>query len=247
MPFRSRQQLEDAMRAGRLFLGLSLLVLAPLPAQAGDLVKIDRVIAKEPKYQGKPEYCLLVFGPKAKFRVWLVLDGAVLYVDRNGNGDLSQPDKRVTTSGGNGKWIAFRPGPIGTPDGKTRFHFNQLQKDEDGCDVSLRLEHRRFTVAGLDGPGPLRFAQRAQDAPIIHFLGPLTLQRFEPQPGSVSVDCKPGPLVRGQDCKLAFSLGTPGLGKGTFAKHPFTGKGTASAEIRFANGKTITTSLAPDY
>ena len=35
--------------------------------------KIDRSISKEPPYETKaPKYCLLVFGPQAKYRVWLV-------------------------------------------------------------------------------------------------------------------------------------------------------------------------------
>jgi hypothetical protein len=234
------------MYAGRWFLGLSLLVLSALPARAADLARIERVVAKEPKYPGKPRYCLLVFGLEAKFRVWLVQDGAVLYVDRNGNGDLTAPDKRVTAHYRQGESFTFRPGPIGTADGKTKYHLNQLHSSQDGCELSVRFEPRNCTLAGADGPGPLRFAERAQDAPIIHFLGPLTLQRFDPQPGSVSEDCKPGPLVRGRESKLGFSLGTLGLGSGTFAKYPFTGKGTAQAEIRFANGRTLTVSLEPD-
>lgn len=64
--------------------------------QAADLAKIDRVIAKEPAYQTKaPRYCLLAFGPEAKTRVWLVLDGDVVYVDHNGNGDLTDSGERV--------------------------------------------------------------------------------------------------------------------------------------------------------
>ncbi len=73
-------------------LGLALVVFAGLhcPAQALDLARLDRTIAKEPAYQSKqPRYCLLVFGSEAKTRVWLVLDGDTLYVDRNGNGDLT--------------------------------------------------------------------------------------------------------------------------------------------------------------
>ncbi|MBO0697590.1 MAG: hypothetical protein J2P46_04285, partial [Zavarzinella sp.] len=63
---------------------------------AADLAKIDRAIAKQPAYQTKaPRYCLLVFGPEAKSRVWLVLDGDAVYVDRNGNGDLTDPGERV--------------------------------------------------------------------------------------------------------------------------------------------------------
>ena len=63
---------------------------------AVDLTTIDRSIRKEPAYQSKaPQYCLLVFGPQAKTRVWLVLDGDALYLDRNGNGDLTDPGERL--------------------------------------------------------------------------------------------------------------------------------------------------------
>src|SRR5262249_1657660 len=65
----------------------------PAPAPV-DLAKIDRTIKKEPAYKGKPEYCLLVFGPQAKTRVWLVRDGDLLYVDGNGSGDLTEAGKR---------------------------------------------------------------------------------------------------------------------------------------------------------
>ena len=58
------------------------------PAGATDLKMLDRTIGKEPKYSSRPNYALLVFGPEAKTRVWLILVGQVLYVDRNGNGDL---------------------------------------------------------------------------------------------------------------------------------------------------------------
>ena len=55
-----------------------------------DLAKIERSIAREPAYQSRtPKYCLLVFGPEAKTHIWLVLDGDKLYVDKNGNGDLT--------------------------------------------------------------------------------------------------------------------------------------------------------------
>lgn len=60
-------------------------------AAAVDLTQIDRSLRKEPAYQSQaPQYCLLIFGREAKVRVWLVLDGDALYLDRNGNGDLSE-------------------------------------------------------------------------------------------------------------------------------------------------------------
>jgi hypothetical protein len=59
-------------------------------AGAGGLDKVDRTIKKEPAYRAKPKYCLLVFGREARHRVWLVLDGDLLYVDKNGNSDLTK-------------------------------------------------------------------------------------------------------------------------------------------------------------
>jgi hypothetical protein len=74
---------------------LAALLALSTPAAAADLNKVERTVAKEPAYKGKPKYCLLVFGPEAKTRVWLVLDDEVLYVDKNGNGDLTEEGERV--------------------------------------------------------------------------------------------------------------------------------------------------------
>ncbi len=90
----------------RLLVGIVLVLVfpvAPLSGQEVDLRRIDRRIAKEPKYHFQPHYVLLVFGPKAEHRSWLVVDGdgieadsgRVLYLDRNGNGDLTEPGDRV--------------------------------------------------------------------------------------------------------------------------------------------------------
>ena len=74
----------------------ALLWLSGSTLWAADLAKVDRSIARLPQFKtATPEYCLLVFGPEADARVWLVRDGDVLYVDRNGNGDLTEPDERV--------------------------------------------------------------------------------------------------------------------------------------------------------
>jgi hypothetical protein len=82
------------MRSAILFLTLAAFVTPP--AWAADLTKIERSLRKEPVYQTKmPKYCLLVFGPEAKTRVWLVLDGKTLYVDRNANGDLTDDGEKI--------------------------------------------------------------------------------------------------------------------------------------------------------
>lgn len=69
----------------------SLTIVGAGFSQASDLDQIDRVLLKEPAYPSKaPKYALLVLGPEARTRIWLVLDGTALYVDRNGNGDLTE-------------------------------------------------------------------------------------------------------------------------------------------------------------
>jgi hypothetical protein len=79
----------------RMLLALPLTLLVATAGWAADLKQIDRKIGKEPAYKLKPKYALLVFGPEAKTRVWLVNDGDTLYVDRNGNGDLTEAGKKV--------------------------------------------------------------------------------------------------------------------------------------------------------
>lgn len=74
-----------------------LLALTTL-AQAADLAKIDRSIAKEPKYRAaKQYYALLTLGPESAKRVWFVIDGNDLYVDVNGDGDLTQTGERSSS------------------------------------------------------------------------------------------------------------------------------------------------------
>jgi hypothetical protein len=101
------------------------------PIHAGvDLTKVDRSIAKEPTYNSKaPKYCLLVLGPEAKTRVWLVLDGDTLYVDRNANGELTEPGERIKPA----------PGPdTDLEEGVYKFECDAIQ---DG-----RLIHKNLVV-----------------------------------------------------------------------------------------------------
>src|SRR6516165_162719 len=100
------------MRTHALLAAVLLLLFAPV-AQATDLAKIERKIAKEPAYQTKsPRYCLLVFGLDAKTRVWLVQDGDTLYVDRRGNGDLTADGNRVQVKQQTANYRVFDVGDL---------------------------------------------------------------------------------------------------------------------------------------
>src|SRR5262245_9954897 len=162
-----------------------LLATGPaVTAWGADLTKLDRTIAKEPAYKNKPKYCLLVFGPEAKTRVWLVQDGDVLYVDRNGNGDLMEKDENCQAQAPQdeiARKAGYKPadgyrlwqvGDLLESDGKTKHTNLEVSSSRKGYSMSVSTHGRRHEYV-VHGNGPLRFADRPQDAPVVHFAGPL--------------------------------------------------------------------------
>ena len=79
-----------------LFLGGILLTAGPIPSGPTAQLAETR-IGKEPTYTTKtPRYLLLAFGPRAEHCRWLVIDGDAVYLDRDGNGDLTDEGEKVT-------------------------------------------------------------------------------------------------------------------------------------------------------
>jgi hypothetical protein len=213
---------------------LSALFLTPT-ISATDLTKIDRKIAKEPVYQTKnPKYCLLVFGLDAKTRVWLVQDGDTLYVDRNGNGDLTEKDKQVKSKENS---RSFDVGEI-TIDGLTHSGITVTQMPTTLESVGDEEEWQRIKKSGPepsmwwvritaerakddkrdlpkkigyiingDGAGMLLFAESPKEAPIIHLNGPFTL----------ALQDRKQHLVVGEKKMFQIGVGPQGVGPGTFA------------------------------
>ena len=101
---------------------LCCLILFPVRLSAADLTHIDRKIAKEPAYKIETQIlppCLRAGGEDV--RVWLVQDGDTLYVDRNGNGDLTEPGEQITADKGDGVdegLYTFRIGDVHASRGK---------------------------------------------------------------------------------------------------------------------------------
>jgi RNA polymerase sigma factor (sigma-70 family) len=206
---------------------------APFP----DLKQIDRTIALEPKYEKQPFYALLVFGPEAKKRVWLVVDGNTLYVDRNGNGDLTEAKKRIQES----KKIEVAPSmythmnsfALGKVQGL------QLQLDywvrnrkfvpKENFDKKIFDDHEKYgwefaTLWRINADGtksgqiPLCFCDRPRDAQICHLGGRLT---FTLRSGADSS------LVRNSDqSSLPLMIGTPGLPARNWRDRVFAPLGT---------------------
>lgn len=161
---------------------------------AVDLQKIDRRILKEPGYSAKqPLFGLLVFGPAAQTRVWLVLDKSkadvdrydLLYADLNANGDLTESAERFAGQVQDNS-VTFR-----LPDFKDAVT-GALHKD---VRVSVRGDSSPTVMVSLkwkDGfkmgggypeeseAGYLKFADKPATAPIlwVNGDGPFRFQRW---------------------------------------------------------------------
>ncbi len=155
---------------------------AVAPPPAADLTKLSRAILKEPVYAGRPRYGLLVLGPKAETRVWLVIDGETLYVDRNGNGDLTEPGERVAAKRKEASdFLEFRAGPFTEADVKTRHSdlivYQYFARQYGRLVNGVLVNDVRGTLGqGTSGEDGGSFADAPKDAPVIHVNGPLTLR-----------------------------------------------------------------------
>jgi len=228
------------MHSLRLIVSCLFILAAMSSAVAGvDLAKIDRTVGKEPQYKSQPKYCLLVFGPEAQYRVWLVIDGEALYWDLNGNGDLTEeyerfpvkketPD-RVPDDPVASRWYYLVPRDIQLPGGRwyTLLTISRdiLKKGYNGNsrymrEVATRATndpdhvHASVTLTQMGGRRDKLvlvgdFASRPQDAPVYHVDGPLTFHSWY---------CPNPELKRGPaETELTFSLGCIGSHKDTFS------------------------------
>lgn len=189
---------------------LPALLRACAPLSAADLSRIERKIAKEPAYQSQqPGYCLFVFGLEAKTRVWVVRDGDALYVDRNGNGDLTEPGERL---GRKPNHLAFNLDHVVASSWMTAYPYLRLTP-------SRSSNANRFDVDFLV-PGKYKqsvqytpFGDRPEVAPVIHLDGPLTVGLLTRRAGlRVPQSPEETPLNRGTSTLVIF-VGTANHGK----------------------------------
>lgn len=223
---------------------LSLLLLPGLLA-AAELSKIERTIAKEPTYRGQPRYCLLVFGPQASTRVWLAQDGDTLYVDRNGNGDLTEPGDKVIAEkidgAGEGEY-AFKVGEV--RDGP-RLHksltvavsrIDFLAAADQRVKALLQKNpHARGYVVAIeeDIPGYKGTGSGGRVQEQTYFDDAKGVLQFSEQPRDAPVIHFGGPwqitlfdqasLRIGRSVDVVLGVGTPGVGPGTTAYVDYQG------------------------
>ena len=177
-PFRARMIVLLSLLGGASACAVTATVLPPDPTvdAAGtvpgiDYAKVERRVGREPAYKKSPKYALLLFGKQAKLRVWVVLDGDKVYIDRNGDGDLTGNDEHFPSL------EACRDVQIGDPDGKTRYVIRFISTFKD------REQKQELLDVDLEIKGPVCYAQycgvelkgQAREARVAHFHGPLTM------------------------------------------------------------------------
>ena len=155
--------------------------------KSADLEKFSRTIAKEPVYEGRPGYCLLLFGHEAKTRVWLALDAKArrLYVDLNGNGDLTETGKRIAPANHNVDQRVYEVGEIVTNDGRTKYTKLRIEHWGTGPENAVGFAVPESFSLGVEVKGKLQriqlkaLGETLATAPLIHFDGPLTFALFD--------------------------------------------------------------------
>jgi hypothetical protein len=227
------------------FLMFAFLMVSAVPANAADLTTIDRRLTKEPAYQAKPKYCLLVFGPEAKTKVWLVIDGDTLYVDRNRNGDLTEKDERLElpkykkegdssspliagqreAKAGNIQDGRFLHTDLEITQARLNLDYKPTDADEQSCKCLAQsaadgiLYGVSLAVETRCGRGRVQFTALADTQGFLSFTDRLETAPLIHFDGSLQMSLQPlQKLVRGdKSTELHCWVGTPGLGAGTFA------------------------------
>jgi hypothetical protein len=226
---------------------LSVLLIScvsSVPLFAADPSKIDRSIKKEPTYSGKPKYALLIFGPEATNRVWLIQDGDSLYVDRNGNGDFTEAGKKVAAKVDKNSDVAlygylFEVGELklgGMVHKHLNVSFPKLKqfvalKDNPFVREALKADPEAVTAIIQVSVDSTRFKGRGVGERLVQMVGPTDptgVLQFADKPAKAPVIHFDGPmhislcgeiptLRLNRDNDLVLNVGTPGVGGGSFA------------------------------
>jgi hypothetical protein len=184
-------------------------LISPLPTA----LEKQRVLpTKEPSYAGSPRYgLLLIDGGKA--RVWFVVDGTKLYLDKNGNGDLTDDGPPLQTEKVEGitfPYVFFSWPSIAPRGTKAKLtEGNVMAKIQDG---EYRIIDIRNVVDGVYWFYRNRgcvLATKASEAPILNLGEPVGLL-FD------FVNRTDGTLSKSKENDFFIQIGSHGSQTGSF-------------------------------
>jgi hypothetical protein len=208
-------------------------------SRPADLAKIERRLVKEPSYKNKPKYLLLVFGRNAEHKVWLVLDGDTLYVDRHASGDLTSRECRVQAQNEDRSTI-FKAGDMEVG-GRKYADLQLVVSEAKDMGNSPQAEMPMFKSFLSNYPGGKLYAVAVDvpcDEALVDLRTPIPsirhyaaeydnngILQFAARPEQASIIHFGGSwrfwpdgqqrLVRGRNEDLVLRLGSAGLGPGT--------------------------------
>lgn len=202
---------------------LAIVVLAVLLFQdpaAFDYATVDRKIAKQPSYVGKPQYALLLVGSDAKHHVWMALDRSekeqahpnVLYIDRDADGTLGEEGERIVATSDDGEKRVWKVGKLELKDAKILLEDFELAMHPGQRPAMTLLTFRmndKVDLSGVYGPNNtfLEFADSPEKAPVLHAdpWGPLAFYHAGPDEMRI-----------GRDEIVMLYVGPKGSGPATF-------------------------------
>ena len=205
--------MKSALRPYSFAAVLTLLWVTMLYGQDDILENVTRTITKEPGYASIPKYLLLVLGEKADSQVWIIEDGEKLYVDKNGNGDLTDDGPALTPSDrrqlGDTGWdfdyvldeLVLSNGSRHTDFSLARWNYGEK---EDGYGLRLTLHGETPMYAGWT---PF-WAGSPAKASIIHFGGALTPKMLRYRDFEIGSETR----------RLSVAFVNPGVGEGAAAR-----------------------------
>ena len=243
-------------------------ILLGVVSPAVDLSTIERKIAKEPRYESAEQYfALLVLGTEADKRVWFVVDGPNLFVDANGDGDLTGAGEKFVATKSHGpesltlhsrEWkvpklalsdrytnVEVRFGSVNPswrpdPGASNRIEMERFM-EVVGRTPRANLSSIHVTIAGARNQfSNAMFTTTSAKAPIFHMDGPLTLGVLE--------TIRAHELGRRKDLEeINIAVGTPGDGgdqPGCFSyvmyeEFPKDARPVLEIEFPIADGKRL--------
>lgn len=186
---------------------------APDPLTPKALLTVDRTLKKEPRYGDTPGYVMFAFGPDSTRRMWAVLDGQTLYIDKNGNGDLTEDGERVQPflipwETPNPKSAFFQLPALDAAGGKhTDFYFSAIRLGAGAAYAKIGLKVDGKTMQ-FTGPEDLRLTETPAEARVLPFGSRVvTAQVSQTMPGTPEA---------GKAVDFRVRVGTPGVGAGSF-------------------------------
>ena len=189
-----------------------------MPIVAVNLSKIDRSIGKEPEYRSAhQEYCILAMNAEATGVIWLVRDGADMYVDLNGNGDLTEDgEKFVGVYNADAK--GFRKLSLFIYPNKKIFGstIRQIHLQSPYGQIGWNLE-AQFNVAKHSeySTRPIQPSRSARHAPVVQLNGPISVVPHLAHELESELRLMTSiKYTRGQTYPLMLLVGNMGVGKG---------------------------------